>query len=85
MVYITRHGQTDWNVLHKLQGRTDIPLNEEGRKSARWACIEYRDLHFDICFCSPLARSRETAQILMQGRDVPVVADERLLEMGLGE
>ena len=32
MLYIMRHGKTDWNVLHKLQGRTDIPLNEEGRR-----------------------------------------------------
>ena len=34
MLYIMRHGKTDWNALHKLQGRTDIPLNEEGRAMA---------------------------------------------------
>ena len=34
MLYIMRHGKTDWNALHKLQGRTDIPLNEEGRLMA---------------------------------------------------
>ena len=31
MLYIMRHGKTDWNACHKLQGRTDIPLNDEGR------------------------------------------------------
>ena len=34
MLYIMRHGRTDWNVRHKLQGRTDIPLNDEGRMMA---------------------------------------------------
>ena len=34
MLYIIRHGKTDWNALHKLQGRTDIPLNDEGRQMA---------------------------------------------------
>ena len=56
MLYIIRHGKTDWNVWHKLQGRTDIPLNEEGRQMAEAAREEYRDVHFDLCFCSPLIR-----------------------------
>ena len=42
MLYIMRHGKTDWNVLHKLQGRTDIPLNEEGRNMARKAADIYK-------------------------------------------
>ena len=54
MLYIMRHGKTDWNVLHKLQGRTDIPLNEEGRNMARKAAAIYKDINFDVCYCSPL-------------------------------
>ncbi len=84
MLYIMRHGQTDWNVRKKLQGQTDIPLNEEGRKMAREAAEKYRDVHFDICFCSPLVRARETAELLLEGRDVPIVVDERLIEMSFG-
>ena len=84
MLYIIRHGKTDWNELHKLQGRTDVPLNDEGRRMAEEAREAYRDVHFDVCFCSPLSRARETAEILLRGRDVPVLTDDRLAEMGFG-
>lgn len=84
MLYIMRHGKTEWNKMHRLQGRTDIPLNEEGRSMAETAAAEYADVHFDICFCSPLTRARETAEILLRGRDVAIVPDDRLVEMSFG-
>lgn len=84
MLYIMRHGKTDWNAIHKLQGRTDIPLNDEGRRWPKLLAKKYQDVHLDICFCSPLIRARETAQLVLAGRDVPVVYDERLLEMSFG-
>ena len=84
MLYIIRHGRTDWNDRHKLQGRTDVPLNEEGRRMAEAAREEYRDVHFDLCFCSPLIRAKETAEILLRGRDVPIQYDDRLMEMSFG-
>lgn len=80
-----RHGRTDWNDLHKMQGRTDIPLNETGRMMAINAAKEYADVHFDICYCSPLVRAKETADILLANRDVPIVTDDRLMEMSFGE
>ena len=79
-----RHGKTDWNLLHKLQGQTDIPLNDMGRKMAREAGERYKDIHFDVCYCSPLGRARETAKLGLEGRDVPVIIDDRLAEMGFG-
>ncbi len=84
MLYIIRHGKTDWNKLKKIQGRSDIPLNEEGRKMAEEAREEYKDIHFDVCYCSPMIRARETAEILLKGRDIPIIFDERLVEMGFG-
>ena len=85
MLYIMRHGKTEWNELHKLQGRTDIPLNENGRKMAREAGKRYREIHFDICYCSPLIRAKETAELVLEGRAVPIVTDDRLMEMCFGE
>ena len=84
MLYIIRHGQTDWNVSRKLQGQTDIPLNDTGREMAKKAAKECADIHFDVCFCSPLCRAKETADILFGARDIPIVYDERLKEMGFG-
>ena len=84
MLYIMRHGKTDWNLLHKLQGKTDIPLNDMGRQMARGARERYKDIHFDVCYCSPLVRARETAKLVLEGRDVPVIIDDRLSEMGFG-
>lgn len=84
MLYIMRHGQTDWNKLHKLQGQTDIELNENGRAMAREAAELYKDVHFDVCFCSPLVRAVETAKLVLEGRDIPVTYDDRLKEMNFG-
>ena len=84
MLYIIRHGKTDWNAIHKLQGKTDIPLNETGIEMAKEAHERYKDVHFDICYCSPLIRARQTADLLLEGRDVPIVIDNRLEEMGFG-
>ena len=53
MLYIMRHGKTDWNIQHKLQGRTDIPLNEEGRQMAKQAREDYLDIPIDICVIVP--------------------------------
>ncbi|WP_294429674.1 histidine phosphatase family protein [uncultured Treponema sp.] len=83
-LYIMRHGRTDWNNLKKLQGRTDIPLNDEGRQMADDARTEYKDVHFDVCYCSPLVRARETAQILLRDREIPIIIDNRLIEMSFG-
>lgn len=84
MLYIIRHGKTDWNTEYKLQGRIDIPLNEEGRQMAKAAAEEYKNIHFDVCYCSPLSRAQETAKILLEGRNVPIITDNRLHEMSFG-
>lgn len=85
MLYIMRHGKTEWNARHKLQGRTDIPLNDEGRKMAEKACEKYKNINIDICYCSPLIRAVETAEILLKNRNIPIIKDERLAEMSFGE
>ena len=84
MLYIMRHGTTEWNKKHMLQGRTDVPLNDDGRLMAAEAAEIYKDIHFDVCYCSPLIRARETAEIFLKGRNIPIITDDRLMEMCFG-
>lgn len=83
-LYIIRHGQTDWNRVRRLQGRTDIPLNEWGRRVARLTREGLKDVAFDVAFTSPLVRAKETAEIILKGRNVPVIEDKRLIEVDFG-
>lgn len=85
MLYIIRHGKTDWNNEFRLQGRTDIPLNEEGIEMANLAAKKYANINFDICYCSPLMRAKQTAEILLKNRNIPIIIDKRLIEMCFGE
>ena len=87
MFYILRHGRTDWNEEHRLQGEVDIPLNETGRQMAYDAAEKYKDIDFDICYCSPLKRAQETARIFLAGRNpaVEIITDNRLHEMCFGD
>ena len=84
MLYIMRHGQTDWNIGRKIQGVTDIPLNDTGRATAEAMRLAHADLSFDVCYVSPLRRARETADIFLRDRGVPIVVDRRLREMAFG-
>ena len=79
-IWLTRHGQTNLNKQHLMQGRTDEPLNETGRAQARAARAQLGDMHFDAVYASPLQRAIETGAII---GDVPmekVIIDERLIE-----
>ncbi len=81
---IIRHGQTDWNRQRLLQGTKDIPLNEVGLEQAEMAYEALKNENIDVCFCSPLIRTRQTAEVILRGRDVPVIYDERIVERKFG-
>lgn len=83
-LYILRHGETDWNKELRLQGQTDIQLNEKGRRLARLTAQGVKDIPFDLAITSPLSRARETAVLVLGGREIPVICDERIMEIGFG-
>lgn len=86
-LYIIRHGQTDMNVLHRMQGRTDTRLNEKGRQQAREAAkfLKKEKIVPDRVIVSPLDRARETAEIVSgRPRDLQEL-DDRIIEMCFGE
>lgn len=83
---IVRHGQTDWNVEGRIQGRTDIKLNETGIKQAQEVARKLQNIPIDVIFCSPMTRARQTVKEIVNNRkQVPVYYDERLIEQCFGE
>ena len=82
MIYIVRHGQTDWNLIKRNQGRIDIPLNETGIEQAKIIKEKLNNIKFDKVFSSPLKRAYETAQIISNEK---IIIDNRLIERSGGE
>ncbi len=82
MIYIVRHGKTDKNKANVLQGRSDLPLNDEGVQEAEDAAKKLGGIKFSRVYSSPLRRAVETAKILAP--DLEPTLDERLIEMDYG-
>ena len=78
-LYIVRHGETDWNNEKKLQGRSDVPLNDYGRELAYITSEALKDVKFDAIYSSPLIRAYETATILKGDRDIEII---RMTDLG---
>ncbi|MCR4651164.1 MAG: histidine phosphatase family protein [Lachnospiraceae bacterium] len=83
-IYLVRHGETDWNKEHKLQGQADIPLNDRGREMAEKTAEGLKGIDFDYAFSSPLERAVETARIIIGDRDVEIKTDPRMKEINFG-
>ena len=82
-LYIVRHGMTEWNEKKLLQGMTDIELNSKGIEQAK-ALKDVIDIsRIDICICSPLKRTRKTAELIVDDK-VDIIYDELLIERGFG-
>ena len=84
LLYIVRHGTTTWNLLRKVQGIADIPLNEEGLRMAEETGKALEDVRFDLCYTSPLLRARQTADRILRKRDIPVILEPRIQEINFG-
>lgn len=81
---LTRHGQTEWNLERRLQGRYDAPLTELGVFQAVSFGDHLGKREIDVVYVSPTDRTRKTAELALQGRVVPVIESDDLREMDLG-
>ena len=83
--YFLRHGQTDWNVAKRIQGQTDIPLNDRGREQARLAGKKISTLDISAIYASQLSRAYETAELVKPHHSTPISIVEDLKEVTIGE
>lgn len=83
-IYIVRHGETLWNRDKKLQGSTDIELNDYGRYLAVETGKALSDVHFDKIFASPLKRAYETACLITPNQRNEIITDDRIRELSFG-
>ncbi len=84
-VLVIRHGQTDWNLERRIQGRTDIPLNQKGIEQAYKTSEKLKNEKIELILSSPLKRCKQTAEIIQQNQNVPIFFEDRLLEISYGE
>ena len=83
-LYLIRHGQTDWNVAGKIQGSTDIPLNDMGRRQAACLARGMEKRPVEKVFTSTLSRAYETGLAIGKSQNVPVEQLEGEEEVGSG-
>ncbi|MFV0343017.1 MAG: histidine phosphatase family protein [Anaerocolumna sp.] len=83
IVYLIRHGETEWNKLGKFQGSTDISLSEEGIKQAHLAADVLKG-KFDHIYASPLSRAKHTAEIIGEASAIVPQIEPHIKEINFG-
>ena len=85
-ILLIRHGETDWNRIHRFQGRSDLPLNQKGREQARALAVALKHEPIMAIYSSPLGRAIETACLIkMFHPSAPFFEEDALIEMDLGD
>ena len=84
-LYITRHGQTEWNVQSRMQGWADSPLTESGVAAARQLGKRLQDVPLDAVYSSTSGRTVHTAQLILGERTTPLIQKADLREINVGE
>lgn len=84
MIYFVRHGETDFNKFQVSQGQLDTSLNYQGLKEAQAVAEKLKDYKFDIIFCSPLIRAKQTLEYILKYHKLTPIFDDRLKEVSRG-
>ena len=82
--FIVRHGETEWNILGRIQGHSDVPLSQNGRDQAHTVARRLAQAPVDVAYCSDLSRASETARIILGDRNIPLHAIPELRERYYG-
>lgn len=84
-LYLTRHGETKWNVEKRLQGWKDSPLTDKGKNDASLLGNRLQSVPLTAIYSSTSGRARQTAELVRGFRAIPIFEDENLREIGLGD
>lgn len=84
-LYLVRHGETEWNIIHRIQGQLDSELTENGITESKKQAEKLRDIQFDAIFSSDLSRAAKTAEILKLDRQLAVATNKALRERTFGK
>lgn len=83
-IYLTRHGETEWNLARRFQGQLDSPLTERGRLQAEWLQDRLKTIEFSAIYSSCSNRAFDTAKIVRGHRTMPIETRKELMEIMLG-
>lgn len=84
-IYVTRHGETEWNVQKRMQGWKDSQLTEKGKENAARLGKSLGDIQFDAVYASTSPRAIDTAKLIASEQDVTIMTDDQLREINMGE
>lgn len=84
-IYLTRHGQTEWNLEKRLQGWKDSNLTSKGREGAELLGERLKTVDLDIIFSSSSMRAIETSKIITRGRNIEIKPEDDLREIHTGK
>lgn len=83
-LFLVRHGETQWNVEEKTQGRQDSPLTAEGIQQGKMLANYLKKFNIDSIYCSPLKRAVDTGNLIREALGVPIQYKEDLMELNFG-
>ncbi len=84
-IYITRHGETEWNTQKRMQGWNDSPLTDKGIEDAIALGNSLKNVNLRCIYSSPSGRAMKTSELIRGKRDIEIISEENLREIHLGE
>jgi len=85
LLYLIRHGESTYNAIGRIQGRSDCPLSERGRRQGEAMARRLAEQPIDAVYATPLRRARQTAEPLAAALGLPIRYDPRLVEVDAGQ
>lgn len=84
-IYLTRHGETEWNLMKIMHGHKNANLTPKGIEEAKKLGNSLEEIKFDIIYSSPIQRAVDTAKYIRGNRDTNIITDEKLKELNFGK